>query len=175
MNRDMCSEFVTIIAFAFSMAATAMGASAQTFDGTGLKVGDSVEITTDAKVVRGKFRGISQKTIVVDRLSLPLDQLVKVEVVGDPIWNGTLMGAAVGAVAGAVVSRGGCASGATAGCIAKPSLVFGALAAWMDFMRIRRSTVYPPSKKTVEVIPTFHAVPGRTTYGLSFRYGRRIR
>jgi hypothetical protein len=64
---------------------------------------------------------------------------------GDPVWQGLVIGALAGATAGAIVPRRGCGNGGSGLCIGGPALLAAALGAWIDHTVVGRRRVYPPT------------------------------
>jgi|APFre7841882724_1041349.scaffolds.fasta_scaffold109191_1 hypothetical protein len=76
---------------------------------TRLKVGDTVWVTdAEGREIKGRIRGLSATSLLLDAGSAPQDlQAARVRTIriqqSDSLTNGTLIGLAVGAVAGALV------------------------------------------------------------------------
>ena len=146
-------------------------ASAQDFVGSGLKVGDRAEVTTKSRTYRGTIRTVSSSAIEVDDATFPIGQVLKIDRLGDSVWQGTAVGVTIGAALGATVPRRGCTSGKKFKCIGGPAAIFGLLGAWIDYKRVGRTTLFERSISGVPVKPTLEVEPGRWLVGVSVRVG----
>lgn len=127
------------------------------FAATTLEPGDDVRVTQPSGLqLNGVVTGVSPTVLTVDRYPIQPEQELRVERSGDPLWNGFAIGFVTGSVLGASIGRRGCFHGSTAGCVAKPGLVFGAIGALIDRARVGRTTVFlgesPPSSMIVPLL-----------------------
>lgn len=111
-------------------------------------VGGEVRVTgPDGQRTVGLFRGVDADTLrllVVDQeVVVPRESIVKLERRGDSLWNGFLIGAAVGLVPAVVlageVEAGG---GNVAAAIVAGVSVYGLIGAGIDAMHTGWTTVY---------------------------------
>ncbi len=99
------------------------------------------------------LRGVEPFVLTVGDEAIPLEDGLRVDRRGDPLWNGLLLGMTTGAVLGASIDRTGCFHGATLPCVLGPAAIFGALGAWFDHSRHGRTTVFVATRPTVHITP----------------------
>ena len=128
------------------------------FSATTLAAGQAVRVTDPSGVsVHGVVTDVTPLALRVDGHVFRPEPGLKVERLGDAIWNGAAIGFAVGAVLGGATDRTGCFSDKGPGCVIKPGLVFGAIAALIDHAIIGRRTVFlgqAPAAGTVRSHPS---------------------
>lgn len=133
---------------AFSLAASVVfvpcSARAQTdFSATTLAEGQVVRVTDLSGVsVQGVVTDVMPSSLRVGSYVFQPKVGLKVERLGDTLWDGAAIGFAVGAFLGGSTNRTGCFSNKGVGCVVKPGLVFGTIAALIDRAMVGRRTVF---------------------------------
>lgn len=161
---------ITLLILMFSALArsTAFGQPASTpADLAGrLESGDTIFVLdTMAREVRGVFGQVTESGIALmvegKIRELPFSEVRRVtRHGGDPLWNGILIGAAVGGLSGAAL--GGAAAGVPG------AIFYGAIGALVDKVRKGRVVVYDAPRPSVAVTPVLG--PGRRGIALSVAF-----
>lgn len=132
-----------------------------------IESGDTIFVLdTMSREVRGVFGTLSDTglTLMVDGKlrDIPFSDVRRItRLGGDPLWNGILIGAGVGALSGgALQGPGGALQGA---------LIYGAIGALIDKARRGRVEVYrAPARPSVGVVPLFSPQQQGIRVSLSF-------
>ena len=124
------------------------------FDGLRLDRGDRVVFSTSSVGERrGRVAEISVDQITLEGGEVVVPQAdLKLATYGDSLANGTMLGAAIGLLAGTVTLPGyliydavgakGCREGGRFGCAAAMAIAFGAAGCLIDKLRVGRTLVY---------------------------------
>jgi len=119
-----------------------------------IRVGDVIAVTRPSgTLTQGRLTAIEHDALSIDGMTFDARSTLRVERVGDPVWDGFLKGAAVGG--GLVAIEGG-----RGGSIAAGLLIYGAIGAAIDKAVTGRRTVLGSVPvdalgRTVRVVPEF--------------------
>jgi hypothetical protein len=106
------------------------------------RVGQRLTVTAADATVTGVLTELTPQRIVVgDREFLPGPGL-KVEKLGDPLWNGAAYGFAIGAVLGPTVGAEACRDAPMWQCVVGGGAVWAGIGALIDWAHAGRTTVY---------------------------------
>lgn len=113
------------------------------FSATTLTKGQVVRITDPSGLrLQGVVTRVTPSSLSVDGHVFRPAVGLKVERLGDSIWDGVAIAAAIGGLLGAVTDRTGCFSERPAGCVWKPALVFGVIGGLIDRAHVGSRTVF---------------------------------
>jgi len=140
-----------------------------TFSDVRLSAGDRVHVTLlSGETVKGKVAVVSSGTIGVNGRNLTPPEVRRIDKVGDSLWNGALIGFAIGAVVGQDRQLGCFNSGSSSRirCALLPGLAYGAIGVLIDRLHEKRKTVFANSNLTVVPVVggTYGAVLLRLRY-----------
>ena len=108
--------------------------------------------------------GISPAGLVLDGVRIPADDVRKVDRLGDPLWNGALIGLLVGSLFGQDDQFGCSASRSSRlDCAARPAIALGVVGALLDYSRVGRRTVFERAP-----LVTLSATHGRISVAMSW-------
>ncbi len=151
----------------FTLSALAQPAVSPADLSSRIESGDTISVLdTMSREVRGVLGTLSDTklTLMVDGKlrDIPFSEVRRItRIGGDPLWNGTLIGAAFGALAGGALQG---PSGAVSGV-----LVYGAIGALIDKARRGRVEVYrAPAGPAVRLLPIFS--PGQQGIQVSLSF-----
>jgi hypothetical protein len=143
------STSVSVRTFAVTLAVLlwVSSASAQSdFSGLATKPGDYIHITDPSGVeVSGRVSRVSPLALAIDKYEFKPQPGLKIERPGDSLWNGALIGLAVGGGLAAMVAGLAdcmaveCTKGAA---LLGPVVVYGALGAFIDWRHTGRTVIY---------------------------------
>ena len=120
-----------------------------------LQPGDRVEVRDDRQSIRGRLDELTTDEVVLlteaSRVRLPLSAVQRIDRVGDPLWNGTLIGAAIGGGSAIAAMARACSNTNCADTSANldprltliGSLIGAGVGAIIDASITGRKTVYP--------------------------------
>jgi hypothetical protein len=138
------------------------------FGGLQIKPGEVIYVTDPAGVtVRGPLKALSPSTLTIDGHEFKPTPGLTIERRGDSIWNGALIGAAVGAgFAGVLAALGDCiapqCTGRPGASLLTPVIVYSAAGAWFDWRSQGRTVVYrgnrPSARVTPQLMPGWRAL-----------------
>ena len=109
-----------------------------------LEVGDRVIVVWQSGgESRGKVTGMSPGGLLLDGVRISAVDVRKVDRLGDPLWNGALIGLFVGSLVGQD-DQFGCSASISSRlhCAAKPAIALGVLGALLDYSRVGRRSVF---------------------------------
>jgi hypothetical protein len=113
------------------------------FGATTIVKGQVVRVTEPSGVwLQGEVTDVMPATLTVGGHVFQPRPGLKVERLGDAIWNGAVIGFGIGALFGGAIDRTSCHSRKTPGCVIKPGLVFGVAGALIDRAIVGRRTVF---------------------------------
>ncbi len=113
------------------------------FAETTIAAGQEVRVTEPSgRWLQGVVTDVTPTTLSVAGRVFQPEAGLKVERVGDSVWNGAAIGFGIGALLGGSMNRTGCFSNKGPGCVVKPGLVFGGIAALIDRAIVGRRTVF---------------------------------
>ena len=120
-----------------------------------IQPGDRVEVRDDRQSIRGRLDELTTDEVVLlteaSRVRLPLSAVQRIDRVGDPLWNGTLIGAAIGGGSAMAAMARACSNTNCADSSANldprltllGSLIGAGVGAIIDASITGRKTVYP--------------------------------
>ena len=107
-------------------------------------------VRNSGTTIEGRLTAIDPGTLGIDGVTLESASIIRVDRVGDPIWNGLAIGAAFGALV-AIPSRPTLAGGTVT------AAIFSAIGGTIDQAIVGRKTVYGGAHanggRTVRVLP----------------------
>lgn len=123
---------------------TRVAAAQDDFTTRGLEVGNPVLVTLESGYEsKGTVTGLSATELQLDGLPVDAASVRTIERLGDPWWNGALIGVLVGAVVGQDDQFGCDESRATRlRCARTPVIALGLLGGLMDYARVGRRTMF---------------------------------
>jgi hypothetical protein len=130
----------------------ASNASAQAdFTGLTLRVGDVVQVTeSSGYTTTGRLTDITSSRVVVSAREFAPAPGLRIERVGDSVWDGTAVGAGIGSLVGLVMASGECGvDWPTWKCSVAGTMWGGVIGTLIDWSRKGRVTVYvyePPGR-----------------------------
>jgi hypothetical protein len=138
-----------------------------------IKSGDAVYVLdSSARETAGTFAKVSQSSLelLVDGQirEIPLSDVREIARRGDPLWNGALIGAAVGGGLTALACGNECTTGERVGVIVTSALIWGAVGMGIDALIHGRTVVYRATPlKTVRFMPVLsrHQVSAALSVG----------
>jgi hypothetical protein len=154
----------------------ASSASAQSdFSGLAAKPGDYIHVTDPSGIeVSGRVSSVSPLALAIGKYEFKPQPELKIERSGDSLWNGALIGMAVGAVTGLLGGGEGCVGRDPChlGAIVAGSIAFyGAAGAFIDWRHKGRTVIYKGARvaePSVRIAP--EVTPHRKTLGVSLSF-----
>jgi hypothetical protein len=153
---------IIIVTFACLCWQTTADVTAQTLEDVarGARTGDTVIVTgVDGHRTKAKFLTVSPESIRILTAAprdVPVDQVVRVERLGDGTGDGFRKGAIVGAIVGAAsLVQGGPDMPYGLLVIPTGAIEFGLFGLLFDWMHVARTTLYdaPARKTTIKMVP----------------------
>ncbi len=124
-------------------------AGQEDFTAGGLRAGDHVLVTSAAGIeAKGTVTDVSSGVLILDGVQLSGVDVERIDRLGDPLWNGALIGALVGALAGQD-DQFGCSTNRASRlrCARTPAIALGLLGGLLDYARVGRHTVFERSPR----------------------------
>ena len=136
--------FIVAIVCVFAACHARVAAAQGDFTARGLHAGDHVLVTLESGTPsKGTVTDVSATRLMLDGFLVDPADVRKIERLGDPLWNGALLGVLVGAFVGQD-DQFGCATNRAARlrCARTPAIALGLLGGLMDYARVGRRTVF---------------------------------
>ena len=138
-----------------------------------LLVGDVVYVTdlTTGVEVKGPIRSLSPDALAIDGLQFEIGQPLKIELAGDPIWDGAAIGFGVGALFGVTIGSEACLHAPQWTCAVSGGVTYAALGALIDWVHKGRRFVYATSSERagVRIVPEVSSHQKSVTIAWSFK------
>lgn len=157
----------------FTVLLCASPAYAQT-DFTGLRAntGDVIYITrATGATISGPLDAVSPSSITVNQEKIPYEPGLKIAREGDRLWNGIIIGAGIGIVAGTTIGAEACLDSPMWHCAAGGAAVWGGIGALVDWLRKGRTTIFEApkaGKSSVRLVPAIGLERKKVDLVLSF-------
>lgn len=113
------------------------------FSSLDLRPGDPIYVTQPSGVeIGGRLTRISPMLLEINGYQFKPEPGLKIERRGDSLLNGTLIGLAVGALAGATIGAEGCLHSPLWPCVIGGGATWAAIGAFIDWRRVGRTRIY---------------------------------
>jgi hypothetical protein len=136
---------VALVGFAIgSIPALAAAQSAPDFSALDVKVGEKVYVTDLATGVEvsGPLTALTATELGINGRSFAPAPGMKIEKAGDPIWDGTLIAAGIGTLAGTTVGSEACLHHSLWPCAISGAISYGLIGALIDSLHKGRTRIY---------------------------------
>jgi hypothetical protein len=157
----------------FTIFLSATPAYGQT-DFTNLKArsGDIVFVTrATGTTISGPLGAISPSSITVNQETIRYEPGLKIAREGDRLWNGIIIGAAIGVAAGVTIGAEACLDESIAPCAAGGAAVWAGIGALVDWLHKGRTTIFEAprtGKPGVRLMPAIGLERKKVDLVLSF-------
>ena len=135
------------IVLAVTLFAVSTASAQESFVDLDVKVGDLVRVEyPDGKSFIARLTDLAPTRLLVDGQVVTPGAGLIIERVGDPLWDGPVLGAVIGFAVGAVLVNGQCGVKRPAWkCMVGPAVLGSAIGLTVDWRRKKRVRVYPKS------------------------------
>jgi hypothetical protein len=143
-------------------------------DFTNLKArsGDIVFVTRlTGTTISGPLGAISASSITVNQETIPYEPGLKIAREGDRLWNGIIIGAAIGVAAGVTIGAEACLDESIAPCATGGAAVWAGIGALVDWLHKGRTTIFEApraGKPSVRLTPAIGLDRKKVDFVLSF-------
>jgi hypothetical protein len=165
---------VCVAVIAIGSPAPAAAQSAPDFSQLHVNVGDKVYVTdmTTGVEVSGPLTSLSASELAINgHVFAPAPDL-KIEKAGDPVWDGTLIGAGIGVLAGTTVGSEACLHHSLWPCAISGAVSYGLIGALIDSLHKGRTRIYRSSSgspaTSVRLMPLVDSRQKRVALAFAF-------
>jgi hypothetical protein len=165
---------VLVVLVAIAIPALAAAQNVPDFSVLDVKVGDRVYVTDMATGVEvsGPLTALTATELGINGHVFAPGPGLKIEKAGDPIWDGTLIAAGLGTLAGTIVGSEACLHHSLWPCAISGALSYGLIGALVDSLHKGRTRIYGspsgPPAPSVRLVPMVDSRRKRVALAFAF-------